>query len=241
MARGTMPAETAPERYYQRLSLNQRIQHVVLILSFVTLIVTGLALRFAEHPLAVYLVHLMGGEKARGLAHRGAALVLVSLTVYHLFYVLLAPRGYQEFRALIPGKKDATDLLQMLRYLLGMSSSPPRFGRFNYIEKFEYLAVAWGSAVMIFTWFPGRAMLVIPLWLWNVARVIHSWEAILAFLAIIIWHMYNVHLNPSSFPMSKAWLTGRISEHELSEQHPLEYEQMKAEGLIPDEGGEAER
>jgi len=97
--------------------------------------------------------------------------------------------------------------------------------------------VGWGSVIMIGTglllWFYDFAMTYLPRWAWEIAKAIHSWEAVLAFLAIIIWHMYNVHLNPSSFPMNMAWLTGRISERELREEHPLEYEQVIAEGAAP--------
>jgi len=106
----------------------------------------------------------------------------------------------------------------------------PRFGRYNFIEKFEYLAVGWGSVIMIGTgvllWAPHVSLMFLPKWVMDIAFAVHSWEAILAFLAIIVWHMYNVHVNPAVFPMSRVWLTGRISLHELRENHPLEYERL---------------
>jgi len=129
---------------------------------------------------------------------------------------------------LIPGLRDAKDLIQMMKWYFGLGQRRPKFGRYNYIEKFEYLAVGWGSVVMITTgallWAPHISLMLVPKWVMDVAFVIHSWEAILAFLAIIIWHMYNVHYDPSVFPMSKVWLTGRIGLHEFREKHPLEYE-----------------
>jgi cytochrome b subunit of formate dehydrogenase len=147
--------------------------------------------------------------------------------------VLHSRRGYSEFRALMPNFEDAKNVLQMLRFYFGLTRVPAAFGRFNYIEKFEYLAMGWGSTVMIVTglllWSPQISMLIVPKWMMDIAFIVHSWEAILAFLAIIIWHMYNVHFNPSVFPMSRVWLTGKISLHDLIENHPLEYEQFLAE------------
>lgn len=117
-----------------------------------------------------------------------------------------------------------------------MAPTVPKFDRFNFIEKFEYLALAWGSVVMIVTgfalWFQDQAMVVLPKWTLDIAKVIHSYEALLAFLAIIIWHFYHVHLNPEVFPMSRVWLSGEISEHEMKTLHPLEYERiMKTEAI----------
>jgi hypothetical protein len=74
-------------------------------------------------------------------------------------------------------------------------------------------------------WSPQVSLAFLPKWVMDVAFIVHSWEAILAFLAIIIWHMYNVHGNPSIFPMSRVWLSGRIGLREFQENHPLEYEQ----------------
>ena len=95
----------------------------------------------------------------------------------------------------------------MLKFYVGLSPNTPQFDRFNFIEKFEYLALAWGSVVMIATglvlWFQDQAMVMLPKWTLDVAKVIHSYEALLAFLAIIIWHFYHVHLNPEVFPMSR--------------------------------------
>ena len=147
--------------------------------------------------------------------------------------MLFSRRGYRDFRQLIPWLQDGKDVLQMLKFYFGFSPAPARFGRYNFIEKFEYLAVGWGSVVMIGTgallWAPRISLAFFPKWVMDVAFIIHSWEAILAFLAIIIWHMYNVHWNPSIFPMSRVWLTGKIGLRELQENHPYEYEQYLRE------------
>ncbi|MBI2841977.1 MAG: cytochrome b/b6 domain-containing protein [Armatimonadetes bacterium] len=225
------------QRYYERLSLSQRAQHIVLIISFMTLVITGLPVRYPETKAAGAVIKSMGGMAVRAGLHRVAAVILIVLCFYHVLWVLFTKRGHEEFLAFIPRKKDALDLFHQLKYYFGLSRTTPRHDRFNWIEKFEYLAMGWGSVVMILTglllWFENQAMLVLPLWVLDVTRVIHSFEALLAFLAIVIWHCYHVHLNPSSFPMSKVWLTGLISEEELKEHHPLEYERIRREEIPP--------
>jgi cytochrome b subunit of formate dehydrogenase len=216
------------ERQFERLTLNQRLQHWVLILSFLVLMITGLPLASPKSAVARGVISFLGGMGARAALHRAAAIVLIALVCYHVLYVLLSRKGYWEFRQLLPGLDDGLDLLQMLGFYFGLTPVWPRFGRYNYIEKFEYLAVGWGSAIMISTgallWAPQLSLILLPKWVMDIAFIVHSWEAILAFLAIIIWHLYNVHLNPSVFPMSKVWLTGRVSLSELRENHPREYE-----------------
>ncbi len=221
-----------PEGEYEMLSLQQRVQHWVLIFSFVLLVVTGLALRYSQTPAAATAIAWMGGIGARYVLHRVGAVLLAGICIYHLGYVMFSERGGRDFRRLMFARKDISDVIQMLKFFFGLAKEKPRFGRFGYLEKFEYFSMGWGSLVMIGTglvlWFPEASMMFLPKWMLDIARVIHSWEAMLAFLAIIIWHMYNVHLNPSSFPMSRVWLTGRISLEELKERHPLEYEEVIA-------------
>ncbi len=218
----------ADEPQFERLTLNQRVQHWILIASFIALIVTGLPLTLPGWGFSREVIRLLGGMGVRAVVHRAAAITLTGLVVYHVLYVVFSRRGHWEFRQLLPGFQDLRDLMHMLGYYLGFVSTRPSFGRYNYIEKFEYLAMGWGSAVMIGTgillWAPHISLAILPKWVVDIAFVVHGWEAILAFLAIIVWHMYNVHWNPSVFPMSKIWLTGRIGLREFQENHPLEYE-----------------
>lgn len=223
--KGTTKA--APERRFKRMTLNQRIQHIVLMTSFFTLVLTGFPLTFPSSPASPEIIHMLGGFTMRSALHRVAATMLILLTIYHTFYMLLTKHGRSELRALMPNFKDGFDAIQMLKFYVGLTPNTPLFDRFNFIEKFEYLALAWGSVVMIATGlvlgFQNQAMEILPKWTLDVAKVIHSYEALLAFLAIIIWHFYHVHLNPEVFPMSRVWLNGEISEHEMKTLHPLEY------------------
>jgi cytochrome b subunit of formate dehydrogenase len=230
--------EEEPE--YERLTLHQRIQHWVLILTFTLLIVTGLPLAFPRWDISQGVVTALGGMGVRAVVHRAAAVALTLLVGYHLAYVLFSRRGHWEFRQLLPKLRDVSDVLRMVAFFFGFAKRRPPFDRYNYIEKFEYFAVAWGSVVMITTgillWAPHVSLSLVPKWAIDIALVVHSWEAILAFLAIIIWHMYNVHWSPATFPMSRVWLTGRIAFDEFRENHPLEYEQhLRAEHETEDE------
>ncbi|MHB1458480.1 MAG: formate dehydrogenase subunit gamma [Armatimonadota bacterium] len=222
--------KSTSERYFERLTLNQRIQHMVLIVSFTMLVLTGLPVRYPDTLPSYIVIHLVGGFATRSLLHRIAAVMLMGLVGYHVGFTILTPRGRSEFKALLPNVKDLFDSIRMMLFYLGFSSKQAKFDRYNFIEKFEYLAVGWGSVVMIITglllWFEVEAMMYLPKWILDVARVIHSYEGLLAFLAIIIWHFYHVHLNPEVFPMSKIWLNGKISEHDMKEHHPLEYERI---------------
>lgn len=225
----SLPMQTV--RYYQRFTLNQRIQHAVLIASMTLLIVTGMPVRYYQISVAKELVDLMGGMEMRALLHRIGAVTLIGLCLYHAAYILFSRRGRSEFVALIPWINDLRDFVQLMLYYLGLSQQQPRYGRYNFIEKFEYLAVAWGGTVMMLTgfvmWFPSQSMRYLPKWAVDVARVVHSYEALLAFLAIIIWHFYCVHLNPDYFPMNPAFLTGKLTEEQMAHHHPLEYEKVR--------------
>ena len=228
----TSNSDVSTERYFKRMTLNERIQHIILMSSFFTLVLTGFPVTFPDSPVASTIIGLLGGFTMRSAIHRFAAIILACLTVYHTFYIVLTKQGRSEIIAMMPKVKDGLDAIQMLKFYVGLAPNTPRFDRFNYIEKFEYLALAWGTVVMVVTglilWFQDQAMEFLPKWALDIAKVIHSYEALLAFLAIIIWHFYHVHLNPEVFPMSRVWLNGEISEHELKTLHPLEYERIMA-------------
>lgn len=221
------------ELYYERFSRAQRVQHFVLASSFIVLILTGLPLLMPDTWVVRTMFFFEGSFTLRGIIHRIAAVALFIISVYHIFFVMFSPRGNRDLREMVPSKTDFTSIMGMVRYNLGRTDEHPRFGRFNFIEKFEYYAVAWGSAIMLATgaclWFPVEATILFPRWVLDIIRVIHGFEAILAFLAIIIWHMYNVHLNPEVFPMSRVWLDGRMSLDFLRRHHPLEFERLVEE------------
>lgn len=247
----TIPKEasSARQEYFVRMTLHERFQHWILILSFGILVLTGLPLVVYDWKPVQLLLFLNFSFQLRGILHRIGAAMLIGLCLWHLIYVIFTARGRETVLALMPKMKDLTDAFDLLMHNLGFTSwlfrkgilidlfrrhpdwlflEPPRYARYNFIEKFEYLGVVWGSAVMIvtgfFMWQVELAMRLFPRYIFEVFVTIHSFEAILALLAILIWHMYSVHFAPEVFPMSKVWLTGRISKEQMMREHPLEYE-----------------
>jgi cytochrome b subunit of formate dehydrogenase len=145
---------------------------------------------------------------------------------YHLVYLLATPRGRAQLRALRPRLRDAGDAFRLVFFNLGLARSRPRFDRFSYQEKLEYWAVVWGTVVMAATgflmWFQTRVLADAPLWSLDLATVIHYYEAWLATLAIVVWHLYGVIFRVDVYPMSWVWLSGRLSGRQMAEEHPVE-------------------
>ncbi|MGB9586680.1 MAG: formate dehydrogenase subunit gamma [Armatimonadota bacterium] len=230
MTIGAKSDKRADKREFLRFTLLFRLQHMALFLSVFVLIITGLPMRYADTSWAGWYFRAVGGIQTSAFIHRIGATLLISVGVFHMLYITLTKEGRREFRQLLPRVKDVTDVVGNVLYFLGISKERPRFGRFSYIEKFDYWAVYWGMVVMIVSglmlWFHGQIMNFVPKLYLDVAREAHSDEALLATLAIVIWHFYNVHFNPRRFPGSLTWLTGKISEEEMMHDHPLEYEEV---------------
>ncbi len=217
---------------FERFTLNERLQHFVLLLSFTVLMITGFSLMFPISIWTTIIIRFLGGFYWRGIIHRIAALVFIGLSVYHFCYLLLTRRGREQFRELLPGWYDFRDFLQMIRYYVGLEKARPKFGRYSYPEKAEYWALVWGSIVMIVTglllWGMAQTIGAAGKLAFDIARVIHGYEAILAALALIVFHFYNVHLNPDDFLFKNlTWLNGKISREKMEKEHPLELEKLE--------------
>ena len=217
----------------ERFDLNERVQHVILLLALIILSLTGLALKFHDSWFGAGMINLEGGIQARGVIHRIFAVVLIALVLYHAYFVVATERGHREFMRLKLAWKDLKDFFQVVRFNLKLSDRYPDFDRFNYLEKFQYFGVIFASAIMIVTgfvlWFENQSMAVLPKWVIDVTHVLHSYEGTLLFIILFVWHLYNVHLNPTVFPMDMTWLTGKISLRDLKKRHPLEYERTLKE------------
>jgi formate dehydrogenase subunit gamma len=228
-------AQTARD-YVERFSLNQRIQHITAMISILVLCVTGLALRYHDTWFGRTMISIEGGFEARGILHRIAALVLVGLAAYHILYLLFSDRGHSDLRKIAPSLRDFSNLRGVIgQSLLGGKERRLFVGKFNLRQKIQYFGVTLGSALMIVTgfvlWFETQAMALMPKWMVDLTAIVHGAEGLLIFVIILLWHFYNVHLNPESFPMNRTWLTGRMSVKELRDRHPLEYEREFGERL----------
>jgi formate dehydrogenase gamma subunit len=206
-----------------RMSAAQRWQHFVLATSFVILAVTGFALKFPDSGLAAMLG---SSEPVRRWIHRIAGIVLLAAGLWHLIYLLASKDGRQLLRDLFPVKKDLADAWLAVRYLAGLSADKPKIGRFGYAEKMEYWAVLWGTFVMgatgLMVWFKLDVTRFLPRWAVDVALTIHYYEAVLACLAIVVWHFYHVIFDPDVYPLNPACWDGRVSEEWQKHEHPLD-------------------
>ena len=221
-------AKKEAERTYVRFSLAQRVEHILMLLSFSTLGLTGLPQRFASHPVSLAFVNALGGIENLRTIHHTAAIVMMLGTIFHILVV-----GYKIFverqrMTMLPVFQDAKDALGTFLYNIGLGKSRPQMGRYTFEEKAEYWAFVWGAVVMGFTgflmWNPVTAATFLPGEFIPAAKAAHGGEAVLAVLAIIVWHMYSVHIKM----FNKAMWTGRMTEAEMLHEHPLELADIKA-------------
>jgi predicted CXXCH cytochrome family protein len=222
------------DRLYVRMTLNQRIQHVLMLVSFILLAVTGFMLKFPE-AWWVFPIRQISERffEVRSLVHRIAGVTMIAISIYHLFYIIFTRLGRRFLADIFPVFKDAGDLWANMLYLLGISKKRPLFDRFSYTEKAEYWALIWGvflmSATGIIMWHDNYFIGLLTKLGWDISRTIHFYEAVLATLSIVVWHFYFVIFNPNIYPMNTTWITGKISEEEMAEEHPLELDKIKEE------------
>jgi cytochrome b subunit of formate dehydrogenase len=235
--RGLIQEHHHGTRMYVRMTGNERFQHGTLLTSFITLVLTGFALKF---PDAWWVAPIRNISplifEIRGIVHRIAGLILILASLYHVYYILFVEKGKQLVRDLLPTQKDITDILNLVKYNVGISNNKPKFLRFSYIEKAEYWALVWGTIVMGVTgfilWFDNTFMGILTKLGWDAARAIHYYEAWLATLAIIVWHFYFVIFNPDVYPLNLAFWKGTLTEEEMADEHPLQLEELKKEELL---------
>ena len=209
-------------RIVVRMTKNQRIQHCMLFLSFFTLVVTGFALKYPDAATKFVFVNEIG----RSYIHRIAGVLMIVVSLYHVVYLAFYREGHRMLLDMLPELKDARDIVDVFAYNLGFSRKKPQFKRFNYAEKMEYWALVWGTFVMALTgltiWFKNISSDAVPRWVIEVAITIHFYEAILATLAIIVWHFYQVILDPDTYPVNFAFLDGKMSVEHYQEEHGLD-------------------
>jgi formate dehydrogenase gamma subunit len=210
------------EAKYIRFTKNERLQHVILLGSFILLAYTGFALRFRDAWWTVPFTMWSPGFDWRGIIHRVMAAIFSVLVVYHVWYLLWTQRGREQLKALLPGKKDFSYFFKMMAYNLGIKKQKPEHMRYNYTEKVEYWCLVWGTIVMLVTGslltFENFFFRYFDKWIFDVARAIHYYEAILAVLAILIWHMYFVIFDPANYPINLSMLTGNSRQDNNEEQ-----------------------
>jgi cytochrome b subunit of formate dehydrogenase len=235
------PRPAAAQKHYTRFSLIDRIEHVVFILTFTLLALTGLPQKFSAAPISEGIIAAFGGIDRIRVWHHGLAIVLMAQSIFHIITVSYRAIVMRRPLSMLPVVEDFRHLGQNLAYVFGRRKERPRFGRYSYEEKVEYLAVVWGMLIMIvtgfFMWNPIATTRALPGEVIPAAKVAHGAEAVLAVLAIILWHFYNVHLKHFNTSM----FTGKMSEAEMLHEHPEELAQIKAGMWQPPEGPQVQQ
>ena len=227
-------------RRFPRLS---RQLHVLVVTSFLGLALTGMTLKFSYLGWAQWLARVFGGFEGAGTIHRICAVITFFYFTRHIIDLVERKRAsrvsWREFLtgpdSMTPGATDLKEFGQTMRWFVGLGPRP-RYGRWTYWEKFDYLAVFWGVAMIgttgLMLWFPEFFTRLLPGWFINVATIIHSDEALLATGFIFTIHFFNTHFRPDKFPMDTVIFSGRIPLEELKEDRPREYERLVESGEL---------
>ncbi len=216
-----------------RFTRNEVIQHFLLLTSFITLAITGFALKYPHSFWSEGLLSLGMTEVVRSTIHRISAVTMGILSFYHVFYLLFTARGRNVLFEMLPTFKDMGDVIDNMLYYLRIKKKHPHFNQYDYAEKAEYWALIWGTFVMgatgFFLWFPIVIDDWAPIWLIKVSEIIHFYEAILATLAIIVWHWFFVLVHPKEYPMSFTWMDGKMSIAHYRNHHENHFRKLLLE------------
>lgn len=212
--------------HLRRFSARQIAEHFFIMVLFIILALTGFPQKFFDAGWAQWLIlHLGGIDRVRWL-HRLSGILFTLVAIQHFCVVLYLALMRRIDLSMVPSKKDFGDAITTLRYYLGQSEEQAQFDRFDYRQKFEYWGLVFGGIIMMLTgfilYFPTFFTRFLLGELVPAAQVAHSSEGLLAFLVVIIWHIYNAHLSPDVFPLDLSIFTGKISEERMQKEHPLE-------------------
>jgi cytochrome b subunit of formate dehydrogenase len=238
-----MLAETKDRRVYRRFSRLQSAQHVLVVISFLGLAVTGMILKFSYLGWAQWLSGILGGFESAGFIHRFCAFLTGVYFATHLWSLVRMKidrklswwKLLTDKNSMLPNRHDLSEVWGTLKWFIGMGPRP-EYGRWTYWEKFDYFAVFWGVFIIgstgLMLWFPELFTHILPGWMINVATIVHSDEALLATAFIFTVHFFNTHFRPDRFPMDTVIFTGRMTVDELKADRPREYRELVESGEL---------
>ena len=231
-------------RYVRRFNRVHRFTHFLIVISFMGLVITGFPLKYSYADWAQGMAGFLGGSHILGLLHRLFAIITFAYAGIHAvflawFFAVKCPRPRWKYLvgpdSLVFSWRDLKDFWAMVRWFFWLGPRP-RFDRWTYYEKFDYFGEIWGVFLIggtgLILWFPMLFTRWLPGWVLNCAMVIHSIEALLAASVIFLVHFFNTHLRPEKFPIDMVMLTGSMTETEMEEERPAEYERLKATGRL---------
>ncbi len=234
MSRTRMKRGPDGELLVERFSPVRRVEHLIAIATFVTLVVTGFPQKFYDADWAKWLIGVMGGLDVVRVIHRAAGIVFALHALVHIGTILLGFLSRKMRPSLMPTTQDLRDAWNNMAFYLGRRRRQPEFPKFDYRQKFEYIGLILGGMVMIFSGlillYPVVAVGFLPGEVIPAARVAHSNEAMLALLVLVVWHVYGSSLSPEVFPLDPSIFNGYIPAHELKERHGLEYRRLFPHG-----------
>ncbi|MGE5647085.1 MAG: cytochrome b/b6 domain-containing protein [Acidobacteriota bacterium] len=201
----------------------ERFEHALLALSFMALVWTGFALKYPDQWWARILIHWEDHFPVRGVVHRIAGAVMMSAGVVHVLSLVTSRHLREHWKELWPLRRDLSEALLNFAYNMGWRDSRPRISSHSYVEKAEYWAVVWGTVVMgatgLMLWANNLTLRFLPKVALDVATALHFYEAVLATLAIVVWHFYSVIFDPDVYPLETAFLTGVSVKEEEAEAY----------------------
>jgi cytochrome b subunit of formate dehydrogenase len=234
--------ESAGKEYLRFDSLPRRL-HILVIISFIGLALTGMTLKFSYLGWAQWLSKVLGGFESAGYIHRICALITFFYFGTHVYSLIKKKRAekktWKQFllnsNSMLPNLNDLKEFFASFKWFIGLGPRP-NYGRWTYWEKFDYFAVFWGVIIIgstgLVLWFPELFTRFLPGWFINVAMVVHSDEALLAVGFIFTVHFFNTHFRPDKFPMDTVIFTGRVPVEEFKEDRPREYQEMVESGEL---------
>jgi len=223
----------ASSRTFIRFSPLQRLMHLAVMIGFIGLAITGFSLKFSDQWWAYGFAWLAGGAAHLAWLHRLFAVITYGCVVVHIFWLIyfkLVLKGtITGPQSLFPKVRDIKDMFQHIGYFFGKRDTP-KFNRFTYWEKFDYLALFLGMNTMgltgLFLWFPEFFTSFLPGYFINLAQVLHLYEAIMAVALKFVVHILTTHLRPETFPMDKSIFNGKTTGERMMHEHPGEWESI---------------
>jgi formate dehydrogenase gamma subunit len=234
-----MNAATGAATYIKRFSYYRMIEHWGVAVIFVSLTATGFAQKYYDLALSQWIVLNLGGIDAVRIIHRISGLFLILALAQHLIAASAGVLFNKWDTSIMITKCDFTDAITNIKYYLGVVERPARCGRYDYRQKFEYWGILTGSILMGLTgltlWFPTLVTQVLPGQGIPIAKILHTNEALVLMLLVVVWHIYNSIFSPEVFPVDTVMFTGKISKERMITEHPLEYERRFGTALSPDD------
>ncbi len=217
--------------YVKRFSVRQRIEHFATMTLFLTLSMTGLPQKYFESGWAQWFILALGGIDRVRVIHRTAGVLFTLVTAIHLTTVIAMVTSGRAQLSLVPTRRDFTDAIQMLKYYLGTADRHPEFDRFDYRQKWEYWGLVLGSVIVIATGlvllFPILTAQFLPGEVIPASKLAHSNEGLMAFLVVVVWHIYNAHFSPDVFPFDTSIFSGKISRERMEKEHTIEWTRLE--------------